>query len=444
VEVSTETAKDAVLAKVMEFTKQGWPNFVSEPAMVPFFRQRYDISIEKGCLLLGTKVIIPRELQHDMLNLLHESHPGMVRMKSHARSICWWPSINGDIEEKVKNCEACQIVNFRPDCSQTVLWPKVDIWGRLHVDFFVMRQKYFLVVIDSESKWIEVYNMPKGTDAQKVCESLSTLFSNFGYPSQIVSDNGPPFNSKYFVDFCSSRGIEVLKSPAYHPQSNGMAERAVQTIKRLLAKELTTNPSALSDKNIRTVLNKILLPYRTTPLATGEVSPSEKLFKYKPRTLLSLIKPPSNSSSFPNSKYPAYMEGEAVLVKIKPGSVPKKGTIRERVSTVTYKVYIGNQCRYVHINQLKRLPPTKTIHKPPVSPFHLLAAPDNSARKAEPLQPAVQTPLLITSRSSPTNSVLDPPPADVMIPTLHKPSRNTDQELRRSSRPSKAPQRLDL
>ncbi|XP_046383599.1 uncharacterized protein K02A2.6-like [Ischnura elegans] len=443
VEVAKETEKDVVLSKVMDYTKHGWPNFVREPAIVPFFRQRYGISLENGCLLMGSKVIIPLKLQNDMLNLLHGSHPGIVRMKSLARSLCWWPNVNRDIEEKVKNCEACQIVNFQPDCSQKASWPRVDNWGRLHVDFFVMQKKYFLVIVDSESKWIEVYPMANGTDARKVCENLSTLFSTFGYPSQIVSDNGPPFNSKLFVDFCSHRGIEVLKSPAYHPQSNGIAERAVQTIKRLLAKELNTTPGALSDKNIHSVLGKILLAYRTTPLATGEISPSEKMFKYKPRTLLSLIKPPPNSLTFPSSRYPEYKVGEVVLVKIRPGMVPVKGVIGKRVSVVTYRVCIGSQCRYVHMNQLKRLPPTKIIPKPKVFPFHLLADPDDSAVDAAPLWSMVQTPLTISPRSSPSYPA-SVPTAEMVIPTANQSSRNTGPELRRSNRPSKAPQRLDL
>ncbi|XP_046391560.1 uncharacterized protein K02A2.6-like [Ischnura elegans] len=285
--------------------------------------------------------------------------------------------------------------------------------------------------------------MANGTDARKVCENLSTLFSTFGYPSQIVSDNGPPFNSKLFVDFCSHRGIEVLKSPAYHPQSNGIAERAVQTIKRLLAKELNTTPGALSDKNIHSFLGKILLAYRTTPLATGEISPLEKMFKYKPRTLLSLIKPPPNSLTFPSSRYPEYKVGEVVLVKIRPGMVPVKGVIGKRVSVVTYRVYIGSQCRYVHMNQLKRLPPTKIIPKPNVFPFHLLADPDDSAVDAAPLWSMVQTPLTISPRSSPSYPA-SVPTAEMVIPTANQSSRNTGPELRRSNRPSKAPQRLDL
>jgi hypothetical protein len=216
-EVAAETASDVVLRKVMDFTKQGWPNYVDDHAIAPFFRQRFEISLENGCLLMGTRVIIPKSLQESILRLLHDSHPGIVRMKALARSVCWWPNMNKDIEDMVRNCEQCQISNFRPDCSANVAWPMVDVWCRLHVDFFVMEQKCFLIVIDSCSKWIEAFYMPYGTNSQRVCEHLNNLFCTFGFPLQLMSDNGPPFDSKHFIEFCRSKGIDVLKSPAYHP-----------------------------------------------------------------------------------------------------------------------------------------------------------------------------------------------------------------------------------
>ncbi|KAK9694000.1 hypothetical protein QE152_g33826 [Popillia japonica] len=59
-----------------------------------------------------------------------------------------------------------------------------------------------------------------------------------GLPNSIVSDNGPPFSSKDFIKFCHVNGIDVLKSPPYHPQSNGLTERHVQHVKSALHKYL--------------------------------------------------------------------------------------------------------------------------------------------------------------------------------------------------------------
>ena len=61
---------------------------------------------------------------------------------------------------------------------------------------------------------------------------------NFGLPKYVVSDNRPPFNSSAFIKFCESNAIIVLKSYSYHPQSNGSAERVVQTVKQFFKKSL--------------------------------------------------------------------------------------------------------------------------------------------------------------------------------------------------------------
>lgn len=69
--------------------------------------------------------------------------------------------------------------------------------------------------------------MKYGTDSDKVIKEFIGLFSCFGLPDVVLADNGPPFNSKCFIDFLERQGIQVFKSPPYHPQSNGQAERLV-------------------------------------------------------------------------------------------------------------------------------------------------------------------------------------------------------------------------
>lgn len=108
---------------------------------------------------------------------------------------------------------------------------------RIHIDFCKIADKTLFVIFDTYSKWIEAITMMR-TEARIVCEELRKIFKNFGLPKFIVSDDGPQFSSEYFIKFCESNGITVLKSPSYHPQSNGSAERAVQTVKQALKKSL--------------------------------------------------------------------------------------------------------------------------------------------------------------------------------------------------------------
>lgn len=69
------------------------------------------------------------------------------------------------------------------------------------------------------------------TDSDSLVNELNSIFRIFGKSDLIVSDNGPPFNSQAFVDYARLMKIELKKSPTRSPESNGLAERGVQTAK---------------------------------------------------------------------------------------------------------------------------------------------------------------------------------------------------------------------
>ncbi|XP_026320398.1 uncharacterized protein K02A2.6-like [Hyposmocoma kahamanoa] len=115
VDIACETAKDCVLSKVLDYVKVGWPNYMNDPAILPYFRMRFYINVVDDCLLFGSRVIVPPKCQAKVLDLLHEGHPGIVRTKLLARSSFWWPNMSTDIENKCKSCESCAAVNFKSD-----------------------------------------------------------------------------------------------------------------------------------------------------------------------------------------------------------------------------------------------------------------------------------------------------------------------------------------
>jgi transposase InsO family protein len=91
----------------------------------------------------------------------------------------------------------------------------------------------FLVVVDAHSKWPEIFMM-KGTTSAHTAGILITLFARTGVPMQLVSDNGPQFVSEEFEAFMRANGIRHIASAPYHPATNGLAERMVQTFKYAL------------------------------------------------------------------------------------------------------------------------------------------------------------------------------------------------------------------
>ena len=107
------TRVDPVLSKVSRYITSGFPSVV-DPDIIPFKIRRTELCIEQGCVLWGTCVIVPKSLQSTVLQELHETHPGVSRMKAIARSYVWWPNLDKAIEQMVSSCELCQAMRAEP------------------------------------------------------------------------------------------------------------------------------------------------------------------------------------------------------------------------------------------------------------------------------------------------------------------------------------------
>lgn len=107
------------------------------------------------------------------------------------------------------------------------------------MDFFNYKGFDVLLLVDAYSRWLEVNVLKKKTTEVVIC-FLKSIMKTFGDMRTLVTYNGPPFNAHAFAEFCSERGINLIHSPEYQPQSNQLAERFVQTMKQKLRKLLPT------------------------------------------------------------------------------------------------------------------------------------------------------------------------------------------------------------
>ena len=205
-------------------------------------------------------------------------------MKGLARMYVWWPGITKDIENTVRHCSECQQHQSTPPVAPLHPWAwPTRPWARLHLDYAgPVQGKMILVLIDAHSKWIEAVCTPSATSSA-VIEELRTLFAQFGIPETIVTDNGSCFVSAEIEAFFENNGIKHITSAPYHPASNGLAERAVQIVKRGLKK--------ITQGSMRSRLAKTLFTYRLTPQTTTGISPGELLLGRRPRSRLDLLKP---------------------------------------------------------------------------------------------------------------------------------------------------------
>ena len=216
-----------------------------------------------------------------------------------------------------------------------------------------------MLVVDSHSKWLEVFPMTS-TTALATTNILLCLFSRYGFPKEIVTDNGPQFIAVEFGVFLKERGIKHTLCPPYHPSSNGLAERHVQTFKGMFNKYEGC-------QSIPVKISEILFHYRNTPSSTTGKSPAELFLKRSPRIKLSLIKPCLQTSIETKQlaaklhhdgnsplmrKYDMYQK---VLVRNKRGGKEKwiPGTVVKITGPSTYVIRMfGNIRRFVHADHI--------------------------------------------------------------------------------------------
>ncbi|UYV72170.1 K02A2.6-like [Cordylochernes scorpioides] len=338
---------DPALRQALNYTLQGWSEETpKEIELMPYWSRRCELGACEGLLFWGNRVIIPTNLRAKMLDELHNSHQGIVGLKSVARTLFWWPGLDKDIEETVRRCNCCQSHASMPPRTTPVNWPPTNQpWDRVHIDHLgPFEQKLYLIVVDACTKWIEAIPVPN-TSTRETIEQLRCLFARFGIPRTLVSDNGTGFTSEEFRQFMTRNGIRHLRTAPFHPSSNGLAERAVQTIKTGLKK--------VQQGSISQRLAEILLGYRRTPIASIGKSPSEMMFGRNIRSRLDLILPNPGKSEEPGFKVGESVSrfGTEPTNQSQNGTKRASKTLRETV-LVTLQT-AGGQARR-HWDQVRR------------------------------------------------------------------------------------------
>ncbi|KMQ87799.1 hypothetical protein RF55_12828 [Lasius niger] len=273
----------------MTFVNNTWPSQMEEN-LKPFYTRKNELNTDQCILMWGYRVVLPEKIKSTMLNQIHENHFEITKLKQLARSYFWYSNMDQDLERLVKSCEICMLFRAEPEKASLIKWPQTEKpFERIHLDFAgLFKGHMFLVSIDSYTKWSEVFIM-KNTDALSTIEALREIFARFGLPSQIVTDNGEQFTSKEFSAFCVKNRIKHSTSSAFHPSTNGAAENFVKTLKTALAKAMK-DPKNRST-SLRSLLNRFLFAYRTTPYCVTGETPDKLMFNRNVRTLMDLIKP---------------------------------------------------------------------------------------------------------------------------------------------------------
>ena len=228
--------KNPLQSRVRENVRRGWYS-TSDRMMQPYQSRAAELNVQDGCLLWGSRVIVPPQGRKSVIELIHDSHPGVTTMKRLARGYVWWPGMDTELEDAVRRCAKCQENQKLP--ARVPMhpweWPNRP-WARLHADYTgPIQGKMVLIIVDAHSKWMEALTVQSATSRSTI-ERLRSVFATHGLPEVLVTDNGTPFTSAEFAAFTQMNGINHVTSAPYHPASNGLAERGVQTLKIALKK----------------------------------------------------------------------------------------------------------------------------------------------------------------------------------------------------------------
>lgn len=284
--IKKETKRDSDLNKLLEYIKMGWPDhkYNVEENIREYWSIKDDLFVVDDVIFKNDVILIPPVLRGEMLQIVHEGHQGIDRCKRRARQVMFWPSMSRDIEMYVKRCSICRECSNAPTREPLIPLEIPSLpWNKVGSDIFEYRKKYFLIIVDYFSNYVEVSKL-NNIASSTVIQSMKEIFSRHGIPETVISDNGTQYSSREFRKFAEEWGFHHVTSSPNYPQANGKSERAVQTVKTLLIKAVKSN----SDFYLA------LLNFRNTP-RDGLSSPANLLMSRRLRCKLpvasQLLKP---------------------------------------------------------------------------------------------------------------------------------------------------------
>lgn len=416
-----------------------------------------EFTLQSGCLMKGIRVYVPESLRTRVLEELHFGHFGVSRMKSLARSYCWWETIDRDITNLARDCPNC--ARIRPDPAKVPVhcWEKPSgPFQRIHADFAgPFMGCYFLIIVDAFSKWPEVKVLPDITTGTTITQ-MREFFATFGIPSVLVTDRGTQFTSEQFQTFLKRNGIVHKMGAPYHPSTNGQAERYVQTFKDKI-KALRCSRS-----EIQAELQNILMAYRRTVHPSTGRSPSMLVFGRQIRSRIDLMVPRKREDSASRGEeidVRSFEVNDRVAARdfLSASEKWRFGLVVERIGKLHYLVELDDGRLWKrHVDQLRAGPLIKT------SQLNELPRVENTIRNHARDSPPLRSDQTTTvSSTCPLPSPPDEENDQVQTreianspvtranhdPVLEEPTITTEtgsQETRKSNRVRRPPIRLDL
>eukprot|EP00794_Sanderia_malayensis_P015550 gene15550-biopygen13260 len=324
--------RDLSISKVLELKELGFANppyfvWARDKQLSAYWNCWDDLFIIDGVLVKSASkttnlpdyaVVVPEELVQQVTTGLHSrsfgGHLVISKTISRAKGRFFWPQMDRCIREFVQLCQVCGEIKASPGTNKAALRP-IDVsepfvfWAMDYMGPLPETSRsnnHVLVVMDHFTKWCEAFPT-KDKKASTVANILvSRIFSRFGPPVAIHSDQGANFESNLIHEVCNIMGIHKSRTTAYHPQGDGLVERQNCTLQNILSSFASQHRD---DWDLW--IDITVYAYNTSPQESTGFSPYELMFGHQARfplqqTLEIPLKNPSSQSEYASSLRKAF------------------------------------------------------------------------------------------------------------------------------------------
>ena len=274
-----ESEKDEQYIKLKEKLQNG--SFaptasLEEYQIKEFFNVRDRLTIVDDLIMYAfegkdLRVVIPKNLRHQMVLNLHAANQGETSMLGRARQIMYWPGMDRDVKIHCERCSDCR--ENAPSLPKEPFIPTEAPdypFQQVVSDLFEINGSHYLVYIDRLTAFAELAHYTAAPSSSHIITTFREFFHRWGVSEEISLDGGPNLDSAETTKWLESWGTNIRQSSAYYPQSNGRAEAGVKSLKHLLRGNTGHKGSINTDSVARA-----LLQYRNTPLRGVGKSPAE-------------------------------------------------------------------------------------------------------------------------------------------------------------------------
>ena len=391
--------RDALLHSSMPPTDRTW----SQPPLRRYRQLWSQLLVKDGLVCrqyspgptsdLLTVPIIPISYQPTILHQYHDQpqagHLGPDKTAARVRQVGYWVGMLQDIDQYCWECTICQVSkSSSPQKAPLQNIPIGKPWEMVGVDILQVpissrNNQYLLVIQDYFTKWAEAIPIPDQS-ARRITKELITVFSHYGLPDILHSDQGRNFESSILRQTLEAFGVKKTRTTAYHPQGDGMVERFNRSLLQLLRAYVE------HQTDWEQYLPYVLFAYRSAIHTSTGVSPFELMFGRPPvqhplpsataydavsyqrklrstlsrlydfvETHLAQAAQKQKSTYDHNAVQRSFTVGEQVwLSSPTAGKLDPKWEGKWRIQSIqgptTYTITDGDMTRTVHINRLRR------------------------------------------------------------------------------------------